>query len=303
MKKILILASKRSEKKEKLIAFLEKEFAGIAEVVLGVYPELIFEIEQGKINVEVAGHNIKDFDLVYFRNTSGFQPMATTLSIYLESANVKFFDKLITSGSFMGDKFTSLMRLAVNGLPIVPSFLCWKGALAESKNRIVEKFKFPLVAKGLDSQRMQSIYLIKSMGDFDKLPDKTKTGKDANYLFQKFIDFDKEYRVLVLGETVGSINCRTVRDNTGFKLKYLDLSELPIFLNIADVSWIIKDTAIKAAKALNIQIAGVDVCCEKETSKVYLFEVNRGPEPEYDTSISRELPKIAEFFKKELSIK
>ena len=303
MKKILVLASKRSEKKEKLISYLEKYFDKKAEVVLGIFPEIIFEIEGGNILVEIDGRNINDFDLVYFRNTSGFQAMAAALSIYLESTKVKFFDKSHISGSFMGDKFTSLMRLAVNGLPIVPSFLCWKGAVKKTKKRIVKKFGFPIVAKEVTTQRMQSIYLLKKLSDFDKLPDKTKNGNSARYLFQKFVHFDKEFRLLVLGDTIGIIHTKTVRDNTGFKLGYQSMDEFPEFLDIPDVSKVIKDTAIKAAKVLRIQIAGVDICRERDSGKVFVFEVNRGPGIDYDTEVSQELKKMAEFFKNQLKIK
>lgn len=303
MKKILVLASKRSEKKEKLISYLEKYFDKKAEVVLGIFPEIIFEIEGGNILVEIDGRNINDFDLVYFRNTSGFQAMAAALSIYLESTKVKFFDKSHISGSFMGDKFTSLMRLAVNGFPIVPSFLCWKGAVKKTKKRIVKKFGFPIVAKEVTTQRMQSIYLLKKLSDFDKLPDKTKNGNSARYLFQKFVHFDKEFRLLVLGDTIGIIHTKTVRDNTGFKLGYQSMDEFPEFLRLEDVSSVIKNAAIKAANTLHIQIAGVDICRERETGKVFVFEVNRGPGIDYDTEVSQELKKMAEFFKNQLKIK
>lgn len=303
MKKILILASKRSEKKEKLITYLEKYFDKKAEVVLGIFPDLIFEIEGGKVLVEIGGSNIDDFDLVYFRNTSGFQSMAAALSIYLESIKVKFFDKSFISGSFTGDKFTSLMRLAVNDLPIVPSFLCWKGAIKDTKKRIVKKFGFPVVAKEVTTQRMQSVFLLKSLEDFERLPENTPSGNHARYLFQKFIHFDKEFRLLVLGSTIGIIHTKTMRDNAGFKIGYSDMNENPEFLNPDEVSSVIKNAAIKAAKALHIQIAGVDICREKETGKVFVFEVNRGPGIDYDTKVSPELQKIAEFFANELNVK
>lgn len=303
MKKILVLAAKRSENKEKLIAYLQKYFDTKAEVVLGIFSDLIFQIESGNVLVEIEGRNIDDFDLIYFRNTSGFQAMAATLSIYLESTGVKFFDKSHISGSFMGDKFTSLMRLAVNNVPIVPSFLCWKGAVPTNKKRIIKELGLPIVAKEVTTQRMQSIYLLNNLKDFDKLPDRTVNDGNARYLFQKFISFDKEFRLLVLGESIGIIHTKTVRDNTKFQVGYNDENELPKFLNPEDISSVIKNAAIKAATVLRIQIAGVDICREVETGKIFVFEVNRGPGLEYDTSISQEMPKIAEFFASELDIK
>jgi glutathione synthase/RimK-type ligase-like ATP-grasp enzyme len=266
-KKILLMAAIRSEKKEKLLAYLQKYFGDEVEVKLGVFSDLTFNIECGKVLVELDGRNIDDFDLIYFRNTTGYLPMANTLSIYLESTKIKFFDRSIINGSFSGDKFSSLMRMAVNNLPIAPSFCCWKESIPKNKNKIVEKFGFPIVAKEVTTQRMQSIYLIKNLDDFDKLPELTVRGNLARYLFQKFIDFDREYRLMILGEDVGIVHTKTLRDNTKFQLGYSDLTENPEFLNPSEVSDEIKNIAIKAAKTLHIQIAGVDICTEKRTGK------------------------------------
>jgi glutathione synthase/RimK-type ligase-like ATP-grasp enzyme len=300
MKKLLIMAPIKNEEKEKFLIYLQEYFGDKVEVVLGLFSDLTFEIGDGKILVELGGRSIDDFDLVYFRNTKGFSAMVNALAIYLESVKIKFFDRSFTN-SFNGDKFSSLMRLALNKLPIVPTFLCSKEAIPQNKKKIVEKFGFPIVAKEVTTQRMQSIYLLNSLEDFDKLPELTTRGNPARYLFQKFIDFDKEFRLMVLGEGVGIIHTKTLRDNTKFQLGYSDINENPEFLNPSEVSNTIKNTAIKAAMTLHIQIAGVDICRERETGKIFVFEVNRGPGIDYDTTVSPELKKIAEFFEKELS--
>lgn len=299
MKKILILASIRSENKEKLLVYLQNYFGGKAEVVLGIFSDLTFEIGDGKVLIELDGRNIDEFDLIYFRNTKGFSPMANSLAIYLESTKIKFFDRSFIN-SFNGDKFSALVRLAVNKIPIVPSFLCWKEAIPKNKKKVVGKFGFPIVAKEVTTQRMQSIYLLKSLKDFDKLPELTNRNNPARYLFQKFINFDKEFRLMVLGEHIGIVHTKTLRDNTKFQLGYSDMNENPEFLDPSEVSNTIKNTAIKAAMALHIQIAGVDICREVNTGKIFVFEVNRGPGIDYDTNVSQELQKIAEFFEKEL---
>ena len=123
------------------------------------------------------------------------------------------------------------------------------------------------------------------------------------YLFQKFINIDREFRVLVLGGSVGIIHTKTTRDNSGFKIGYSDMDEYPEFLKSRRSLGSIKDTAVKAAKVLHVDIAGVDICRERETGKLFVFEVNRGPGIDYDTNVSQEMPKIAEFFANDLDIK
>lgn len=301
MKKILVMTSSRNENKEKFHSRLQKYFGDRVEVALGIFSDLTFEIEFGKITVELDGKNVDDFDLVYFRGTAGFLSMAETFSIYLKSIGIKFFDKYFVNSSFNGDKFASLMRMAVDGVCIVPSFMCWKEAVPKNKEKIVKKFGFPIVAKEVTTQRMESIYLLKNPEDFTRLPNLTKKGKSARYLFQKFINFDREIRLLVLGNKVRVVHTKTKRDNTSFQLNYHDMNEYPKFLNLDQVSTEIKDVAVKAAEALHIQIAGVDICTETKTGKIYVFEVNRGPGFDYDTSVSPEMSEVSKFFEEELS--
>lgn len=303
VKKILILATARAESKEKLTAYLKNYFDKKAVVSLGIFSDITYQIESGGVVIEIDGVDINTFDLIYFRKTSGFASFANALAIYLDHKKIKFYDDSFINGSYSGDKFTALMRLAVNNIPIVPSFLCWKGSIKKNREKIITKFGFPVVAKEVTTQRMQSIYLLKSKEDFEKLPDRTVKDLDARYLFQKFISIDREFRLLVLGSEVGIIHTKTVRDNTGFAVGYNDMNENPEFLNPDDTPNVIKNAAISAAKVLHIQIAGVDICREVTTGKVYVFEVNRGPGLEYDTNISQELPKIAEFFTKQLLLK
>ncbi|MCX6705448.1 MAG: hypothetical protein NT162_03905 [Candidatus Woesebacteria bacterium] len=301
MKKILIMTSVRNENKEKFHIYLQKQFGDKVEVVLGIFSDLTFEIECGKVLVELDGKNASDFYLVYFRGTAGFLSMAETFSIYLKSVDINFFDKYFVNSSFNGDKFASLMRMAVDGVCIVPSFMCWKGAVPKNIEKIVKIFGFPIVAKEVTTQRMQSIYLLNSVEDFCKLPALTKKGGSARYLFQKFINFDKEFRLLVLGSEVRVIHTKTKRDNTTFQLGYHDMNEDPEFLSLDQVSTEIKEAAIKAAEALHIQVAGVDICTETKTGKIYVFEVNRGPGFDYDTPASPEMSEVSKFFEKELS--
>jgi len=60
-----------------------------------------------------------------------------------------------------------------------------------------------------------------------------------------------------------------------------------------------KEIAIKAAKVLDIQIAGVDILTDTQ-GKRWLLEANRGPGLTYDLQVSPELDSLASFFTREL---
>ena len=300
MKKVLILVSKKGEKKEDFTDLLNKYFKEGVEATLATFSDLFFEIRNGGVDVEIDGKKVSDYDLVYLRNTNGFQTMALAISVYLESAGIEFFDKAFWQGSFIGDKFTSLLRLAVNDVSVPDSIYCSGGSIEKYRQKIAEKLSFPLIAKGLFSQRMSSIYVIKNESDFERIPKTNKDGKKLTYIFQKLIDIDKEYRLLVLENRVGVVHTKTKRDISNIKINYADMNQYPVFLDLQGINPSIKDAAVKAANAVNIQIAGVDVCVEKGTGDIFVLEVNRGPGLEYDTDVSQEVPEIAKFFKNKL---
>ena len=142
------------------------------------------------------------------------------------------------------------------------------------------------------------MHLIKSKEDFGKLPLKDKRGGNNQYLFQKYIEIEDEYRVLVLGKKVGVWEKKLVTQKGEFRHN-IALGAKEEFLPIADIPAGISEVAIKAADILNVQIAGIDVAIEKKTNKIFLVEVNRGPGLTYDTSISPEIDEIAKYLSEE----
>jgi D-alanine-D-alanine ligase-like ATP-grasp enzyme len=71
------------------------------------------------------------------------------------------------------------------------------------------------------------------------------------------------------------------------------------FMDIKKIPPKIKNVAIRAARALDIQIAGVDILIDKK-GNLWVLEVNRGPGLTYDSKVSPELDNLASFFAQEL---
>jgi D-alanine-D-alanine ligase-like ATP-grasp enzyme len=57
--------------------------------------------------------------------------------------------------------------------------------------------------------------------------------------------------------------------------------------------------AVKAAKVLSMQVAGVDVLITKDDLKTMLIEVNSNPGFTYDTGISPEIFQLSKYLEKE----
>ena len=298
MKKILILVDKIGNKKKNLVKCLDKNLDSKAEIVLDKFSNLIFEIYRKKIEIKINQYNIKDFDLIYFRRVGG-SSWAGSLATYLDSLKIKYFDTTFDQLGPAGNKLNSLLQLRLAGLPIPPTFFCWKHKIIEQTDNIIDKIGFPLIAKSLFSQRGNNIFLVERKKDFQNI---INTENKDQFLFQRFFPQNEEYRILVLGgkavvwEKKINLNKKEFRNN-------ITLGAKEEFLDIKDIPKEIEKIAIRAAQVRNIEIAGVDILVDKKTKKSWLLEVNRGPEFTYNSKISPELTELSCFFANQLGVK
>ncbi len=169
MKKILILASKNSVNKERLTTYLKEYFEGRAEVFLRTFFDISIELRKRGVSVFVKDYDIRDFDLVYFRGTTGFMGRIKTLALVFDFLKIKYVDTVWGKASFLGDKLTSLTKLALSGFPIIESLF----TSPENKKKIddfVSRVGFPIMAKELTSQRLECVNIVKSLEHLKKLP-------------------------------------------------------------------------------------------------------------------------------------
>lgn len=299
MKRLLILVDTIGPKKEMLAEGISRGFPEGCQVSMARFSDLNFYID-GKnisINIDGIGKNIIDFDLIYFRRVGNFFfSLAGTLAICLEKLGIKYFDTTFSQVGPDEDKFTNLTRLSLAGLPVMPSFFCWHTKILAKKKEIIAKFGFPLIAKQLSAHRGKGVFLLEKEGDFE-IP--LKAFPDGEFLFQKYYENDKkEYRILVLKDTIGAYE-RKVRTTPGEFRSNVALGAEEEFIDTGKIPETMKETAINAARALNIEVAGVDILIDKE-GKSWLLEVNRGPGLTYDEKVSPELGNLSAFFAREL---
>jgi len=298
MKKLLILVGKIGPKKEMFAEHIAKKLPKEDKLVLARFSDLVFSIEGEKVEIIIEGtdYKINEFDLVYFRRVGGtFLSLAGTLAIYLEKLKIKFFDTSFKNIGPAGDKLTSYLKSSLAGLPTIPAYFCWHTKIEEKKQEIIDKLGLPLVAKQLSSQRGKGVFLIKKIDDFKIL---NKDFSECEFLFQRFYPGKNEYRLLVLGEAIGSFERKIRTDPNEFRAN-LALGADEEYIEIKKIPEQMESIAIKAAQVLDIQIAGVDILVDKK-GKMWLLEVNRGPGLTYDSQISPELDSLASFFNQEL---
>lgn len=290
MKKILMIVSdKNSKKKNDFVKLIQSNFKDKSSSIELVDIKKVWVSASSELTVEVDGKNLQDYDLVVFRGIRSYdQSLASSIAMCLEYLNIKFVDKVYGEMGISEKKLASLLKLYVSGIPM-PKTVFYSGDLGEETYHKIEKsIGLPFVAKDLYLQLGQGVFLIKDLKDFKALSPKRE------YMFQEFLDKKNEYRILVLGESVGVFEEKISDDDTEFR-NNVALGAREVFFDKSETPDDLKQLAISSAKALNLQIAGVDVVVDTKGNN-YVFEVNRGPGLTYDDKISPEFKEIAEFF-------
>src|SRR5258708_1238787 len=300
MGNLLILVDRLGEKKEIFAEYLAKNIPN-ANIAIARFADLTYEVNGKKVIVNITGidKKITDFDLVYFRRAgSDYAISAATLAVVLNHLKIKYFDTAFNNIGSLGSKFTSYLRLSLAGVPTIPSFFCFQTHIDLYKDQIISSLGLPVVAKELGTQRGHGVFLVKEKSDFEKLPKQSKDGRNHEFMFQKFVESDEEYRILVMKETIGAYEQKIRTDPNEFRSN-VALGAREEFIDISKMPDDIKKISIEAAKVLEIQLAGVDVMVDKKGNR-WLLEVNRGTGLTYDTKISPELANLAKFFTHEL---
>lgn len=298
MKKILLLVDKIDPKKEALVAGLRGYLGAEAPIHLARFTEVTVKVGGDEIEIKIEGKDIREFSLVYFRRAGNdYFTLAATLGICLQHLGTPFFDHTFVKIGPAGNKLTSLVRLALAKLPMIPLFFCWRTQILANADLIIGQFGLPLIAKEINSHRGKGIFLLKDKADFAKV---LATDPQNQFLFQKFLTTKREYRLLVLGEKV-AVWERKIPTAPGEFRSNVALGAREEFLAIEDLPQPMAAIAIEAAKALDYQIAGVDILVDQQ-EKLWLLEVNRGPGLTHDDPASPEVKELAAFLAHELKI-
>ena len=293
MKKVLVLVESKSSSKKKLVRYLNANSKNKYRAFLHPFSDLFFNIKPGKVKIKVKNIDITNFDLVFVRRAGKYVRYMGAISKYLDYKKIKFIDPAFREIGMSMDKASSTLRLAIKRVPVPHTIFCFKENIILSKKRIIKALGFPIIAKAILSQRNQNIYILKAEDDFKKLLKKS----NKEFIFQKFIDIEKEYRVLIMGEKIMVLEQKFKRNYKNLKVEYLDLTGPSVFLNLDCTTQKANKISLRAASILGLDVAGVDLAIEKGTCKNYIIEVNKGPGIEPNSRTSPELKAFSDYLK------
>jgi RimK family alpha-L-glutamate ligase len=262
MRKILVLRSSKSQKGKKLIKEINsrKNLQGQENL----FSDLEFRFDKVKYSILVKGEPVENFNLVYIKIVGPYKEQFAILAEYLKKYQVLLVDNILATGNYYQIyKFSQMEKLSLAGLPYPKTYI--GSSLSACKQFFNLKTDFILLAKNSLLDRGEGIFKVTSE---KQLAEYLKKG----YLIQEFLNEKTDLRILIVGnEVIGAIQ-RIPKENEfraniacGGKARVYDLPEA------------LRKLALKAAKVMGFEIAGVDLLINTE-GKVYILEVNRSPQ-------------------------
>jgi glutathione synthase/RimK-type ligase-like ATP-grasp enzyme len=277
--------------------------AELIEYVVRGYRQLAFWIETGKVSVTelVTNTDIADYDMVYFKVHRDHYEFAMAAAEYLRYHHVPVMDtELLNHVTY--DKLGEYMRLALYGTPVPTTFCAYTNYLGKNINKAVEKIGAPFVCKEINADRGRKNFLLSSSSELAEILADTESSDI--FLLQKYIPNDGYMRALVFGINIALAVKRSSVDNKDPRKNHLNNPAGAVnahLLTVTDIPSEVHNLAIRAAKTMDRQVAGVDVIRDGQSGEWFVLEVNTAPQIRSGSFIEEKKQAFAAFMDAELN--
>jgi glutathione synthase/RimK-type ligase-like ATP-grasp enzyme len=275
----LILANNQSKK---FVEFYKNLQDGQKLYDYSGYKSLLFYFDTGTtyfINL-ASGRKDTDYSGVYITSYHLALDQAITVATILDAHTVNYIDKELKNAPSLS-KLSEYAKLAQAGVTIPRSFGGSAYALMRGIKEGHIKIPMPVVLKRADADRGADNFKLLA---YDEVIEKL-TGYDEKslWILQEFIPNDGFYRVGVYGNQVEFTIFRSLqarpdgREELAHMFKPRGGSNATL-VEANDVPQSLADLSLRAAQAMNRQIAGVDCIYDQESDTTYVLEVNYNPQ-------------------------
>lgn len=222
---------------------------------------------------KLKNEDITKYDLIYLIVGKRLWEW-NTAALYL---NKKFGTKIVNrkaidpNYNFYLSPAIDYLRQTENNIPYPKSAVLFS---ENSVDEVMKSFEFPVILKTSQGHRGEGVHKVENIEELKKLV-KEMTEKAKSCIIREFIPNDGDIRIFCVGykaigamfrsPKVGDFRSNISQGGTG---SVFNLDDYPEIKNLAE----------KTAKTMSTEIAGVDVIINKNTQKLYVLEVNPGPQ-------------------------
>lgn len=241
------------------------------EVEWTIFDNLYIQVGDGKFVIADLknGRDLDEYDLLYIRGRElkSFYDVMYAISRYAVINNVPIINNY--SSHRNASKLSQAVLFYEMNLPVPLTVYVGQAVLAQAPTL---PFAFPCIMKATFGSHGNDNYLVRS---YEEVREIVKNS-ESQYVLQRFIPNDGDFRILIIGKEVLAIRRKAVvgshLNNTsqGGSAEMVALESLPKGL-VAH--------ALTITRYLDMNIAGVDVIMNSGDSSEYLFlEINSQPQ-------------------------
>lgn len=289
--KVLVLVASKKKRVEHLSLLLKHASPGDTTYDTGSLEELTFTVGDGEAAIyNQNGTDISSYDLVVFRLVGKRKSEAVTVAAYCRARGVKYIDSMIGEVAAIDDenKLAEMFALDLAGISVPATVYGASEYLIAQSDTI----GFPAVLKAADGKKGRNNYLVSTKQEIADILD---TYPKSKMLLQRFIPNDQDYRVLSLNYKRVVVTLRKRKSDTTHLNNVSAGGEEQLVEDHTKLGDVI-ELSTRAARALKIEVAGVDVVVDRNTGKPYIMEVNRAPEFTLDAEFKGYFDAIEEVF-------
>ena len=204
------------------------------------------------------------FDAILFRAINQHIIPAKIIAKYAKNQGKVIIDELLAESDYDFNKSQMHAKLSFNQVPQPKTYQVF--SLANLK-LVLNLLSVPLMVKPVQSMRGKGIFRFDCKKDCFNF---FKQNRNYNYLIQEWLSSKYYYRVFVINNKVlGAIKRLSLKCNNRPRIPLEQRSKKVI------LSSNLKNLALSASRACNIEIAGIDIMAKNK--KFYVLEVNRAP--------------------------
>lgn len=229
----------------------------------------------------LTGEKLNTYDAVYFKTYFKKSEIAAVVAEYLLAQGIPFFDEEVAAHQAR-TKLTQYARLAKVNVPVPKSIVVSYRHLANQFDRYSDELGLPFVIKDIAAERGESNYLVSSKREFDEVV-KQAIKEKSYFVGQQYIENDGDYRIIILGKDI-EMAIRRRKTDSSTHINNTSRGGKATLVNTDDLPAAMQAIAVRAALALNRQVAGVDILQGAGDGdgggddEWYVLEVNNSPQ-------------------------
>lgn len=233
--------------------------------------ELFFELGRDKMAIyhPTKKFDLSQFDLVVMRHVGQLWAEAHAITLYCEHLGIQYADTYLNR-PLPGNKLSTAFLLWTQEVRQLPYTMY--GPTEELVRRLPDLGQ-TAVLKDSEGRKGRLNFMVSSADDIRRI---AQEHPNKRFVLQQFIPSDGDLRVLVMNGQV-SLAIRRFGDGLSHLNNTSQGSKAELVLQEQIDSQVVQ-ACIQSAAVVKLQVAGVDIMYDAQTSDYYVLEVNNGPQ-------------------------